>query len=200
MVVFLNGRFVAGEAARISILDRGFLYGDGLFETLRIIGGRPHAWEAHLERLERGAAFLKLRPPLTALEMRRAVEQLVLRNSLPDSVLRLTLTRGPGPRGYSPKNADSPTLLMTMHPVPATKPRGLRLVTSSFRLAAADPLAQFKTCNKLVHVLARAEAEARGADDALLLNTRGRLAEATSSNLSGSRAAFSGRLRTGAAR
>ncbi len=183
MVVFLNGRFVAEEAAQVSVFDRGFLYGDGLFETLRIVQGRPFAWDAHMERLARGAEFLKLRPPLSPIEMRSAVERLVALNALPDSVLRLTLTRGTGPRGYSPRGADSPTLVLALHPLPGTGPRGLRLITSSFRVAADDPLAQVKTCSKLLHVLARAEAEAQRADDALLLNTRAQVAETTSSNI-----------------
>jgi branched-chain amino acid aminotransferase len=183
MVVFLNGRFVAENAARVSVFDRGFLYGDGLFETLRIVRGRPFEWDAHMERFTRGAEFLKLRPPLTSVEMQHAVGRLVTLNALPDSVLRLTLTRGAGPRGYSPQGADSPALVMALHRLPARKPGGLRLVTSSFHVTADDPLAQIKTCSKLLHVLARAEAEAQRADDAMLINTRGEIAETTSSNI-----------------
>jgi len=186
MVVFLNGRFLAEEAALVSVFDRGFLYGDGLFETLRVVRGLPFLWDAHMERFAHGALVLKLRPPLTSAEMRRAADRLIQFNGLPNAVLRVTLTRGPGPRGYSPKGADRPTLAMTLHVVrrPGGKrPAGVRLITSSFRVAAGDPLASVKTCNKLPHILARAEADAAGADDALLLNTRGRLAEATSSNL-----------------
>ena len=186
MVVFLNGRFLAEEAALVSVFDRGFLYGDGLFETLRVVRGRPFLWEAHLERLARGADVLKLRPPLTSVEMRRAADRLIELNALPHAVLRITLTRGPGPRGYSPKGADSPTLAITLHAAPppdAKKPSGARLITSTYRVSADDPLANVKTCNKLPHILARAAADAAGADDALLLNTRGHLAEATASNL-----------------
>jgi len=186
MVVFLNGRFLAEEAAVVSVFDRGFLYGDGLFETLRVVRSRPFLWDAHVERFSRGADLLKLHPPLTALEMRRAADRLIQLSALPDAVLRITLTRGPGARGYSPKGADKPTLAMTLHPAPcppARKPIGVRLITSSYRVAADDPLANAKTCNKLSHVLARAEADTAGVDDALLLNTRGHLAEATASNL-----------------
>lgn len=186
MVVFLNGRFLAEEAALVSVFDRGFLYGDGLFETLRVVRGQPFLWDAHMERFARGAVVLKLRPPLTSMEMRRAADRLIQFNALPNGVLRVTLTRGHGPRGYSPKGADRPTLAMTLHAAPrpgGKRPAGVRLITSSFRVAAGDPLASVKTCNKLPHILARAEADAAGADDALLLNARGRLAEATSSNL-----------------
>ncbi len=186
MVVFLNGRFLAEEAALVSVFDRGFLYGDGLFESLRVVRGQPFLWDTHMERFTHGAHVLKLRPPLTSVEMRHAAERLVQLNTLPDAVLRITLTRGPGPRGYSPRGADRPTLAMTLHAAPgpdAKMPTGVRLITSSFRVSADDPLANVKTCNKLPHILARAEADAAGADDALLLNTRGHLAEATASNL-----------------
>jgi len=118
--------------------------------------------------------------------MQLAAARLISLNAMPEAMLRITLTRGPGPRGYSPKGAVSPTLAMTVHSAPrfdVKKPARLRLITSSFRLAADDPLANVKTCNKLPHVLARAEADAAGADDALLLNNHGHLAEATSRNL-----------------
>jgi branched-subunit amino acid aminotransferase/4-amino-4-deoxychorismate lyase len=139
-----------------------------------------------MRRLARGAELLGILPPLTAGEMRLTAARLVGLNALPDSILRITLTRGSGTRGYSPKGADSPTLVMTLHPAPRLDARKLpriRLITSSFHVAADDPLANVKTCNKLPHILARAEADAAGADDALLLNARGELAEATSSNV-----------------
>jgi branched-subunit amino acid aminotransferase/4-amino-4-deoxychorismate lyase len=139
-----------------------------------------------MDRFTRGAAVLKLRPPLTALEMGRAVHRLIKLNGFAEAILRITLTRGHGPRGYSPKGADKPTLAMTLHDVPrhgVNTFASVRLITSAHRVAADDPLANVKTCNKLSHVLARAEAEAAGADDALLLNTRGHMAEATASNL-----------------
>ena len=186
MVVFLNGRFLAEKVAVVSVFDRGFLYGDGLFETLRVLRGRPFLWDAHMERFARGSSLLKLRPPLSALEMRCAADRLIQFNALPNAVLRITLTRGPGPRGYSPKGADTPTLAMALHPAhrPGAKKRaGTRLITSSYRVPADDPLSNVNSCNKLSHILARAEADAARADDALLLNTRGHVAEATASNV-----------------
>ena len=186
MLVFLNGRFVPEPCAVVSVLDRGFLYGDGLFETLRVYHGRPFLWEKHMERLQRGADFLGIKLPYSPGELHHAAEELIRRNRLPEALLRLTLTRGIGPRGYSPKGAEQPVLVMTLHPsaVPdaRTNPRW-RLITSSFRVPAGDTIALHKTCNKLPHILARAEAEARGADEALLLNTDGEVAEAASSNL-----------------
>jgi branched-chain amino acid aminotransferase len=186
MIVFLNGQFVPEDRAVVSVFDRGFLYGDGLFETLRVLNGQPFRWRQHLERLQRGAGFLGVLLPFSAAELRDFVQQLILRNQMPDALLRLTLSRGVGPRGYSPKGADRPSLVMSLHPAPALDPQNpprWRLMTSAFRLPANEPLAQFKTCNKLPQVLARAEADAAGADEALLLNTDGLVAEASSSNL-----------------
>jgi branched-subunit amino acid aminotransferase/4-amino-4-deoxychorismate lyase len=100
--------------------------------------------------------------------------------------LRLTLSRGIGQRGYSPKGANQPSLVMSLHPSPAGVTQDLprwRLVTSSVRLPANEPLAQFKTCNKLPQIMARTEADAIGAEEALLLNTDGFVVEASSSNL-----------------
>lgn len=183
MLIFLNSQFLPEERAVISVLDRGFLYGDGLFETLRIRKGKPFLWDRHLERLQRGAEFLKIKIPFAPEALRSFVDELVTKNKMPDALLRLTLSRGVGPRGYSTKGADSPTLVMSLHPAPnlEASPRW-KLITSSHRLPANEPLAQFKTCNKLPQILARAEADAAGADEALLLNTDGFVAEGASSN------------------
>jgi branched-subunit amino acid aminotransferase/4-amino-4-deoxychorismate lyase len=205
MLILLNGRFVSEEQAVVSVFDRGFLYGDGLFETMRVRNGKPFRWTQHLERLQRGAEFLRIKPPFTADALRAFAHELVARNRMPDSVLRLTLSRGIGLRGYSPRGAEQPVLVMALHPLTgapgsdsarfearagleggargASFAPGWRLVTSSFRLAANDPLARFKTCNKLPQILARAEADAAGADEALLLNASGFMAEASGSNV-----------------
>ena len=186
MIVFLNGQFVPEAEAKVSVFDRSFLYGDGLFEAVRIYTGKSFRWPQHLERLHAGAKFLGIRIPFTDAELTTAAAELVARNGLAEATLRLNLSRGVGPRGYSPQGADSPTLVMTLHPAPAVSPENptrWKLITSSFRIPAGDRLATFKTANKLAQVLSRAEAEERGADEALLLNTDGRFAEAASSNL-----------------
>ncbi|HEY2951031.1 MAG TPA: aminotransferase class IV [Verrucomicrobiae bacterium] len=186
MLVFVNGRLVPEEQALLSVFDRGFLYGDGLFETLRVVHGKPFRWSQHLERLERGAEFLKLKLPCAPDEMRRWANELIVQNQMPESVLRLTLSRGVGVRGYSPKGAGPPTLVMSLHPAPAADPQNpprWRVITSSFRVPVDEPLMNLKTCNKLPQILARAEAEAMGVDEALLLNTSGEVAEAAGSNL-----------------
>lgn len=185
MLVFLNGQFVPEERAVVSVFDRSFLYGDGLFETVLVCRGKPFRWPQHLERLHRGAEFLGLKLPFADDALGKFVAELIAVNGLPDGLLRLTLSRGVGVRGYSPKGADRPTLVMSLHPMPSVKKpaRGWRLLTTARRLPAGESLAQYKTANKLAQILARAEADAVGADEALLLNTDGFVVEGASSNL-----------------
>jgi aminodeoxychorismate lyase len=186
MIVFLNGQFVPEAQAVVSVFDRSFLYGDGLFETIRVWRGTPFRWQQHWERLQRGAAFLKLRVPFPPAALSDFASRLIRQNQMPESLLRISLSRGVGKRGYSTHGPDQPVLAMTLHPAPLfdpQKPLQWRLMISSIRVPAQDRLANFKTCNKLPQILARAEAEAAGADEALLLNTDGEVAEAASSNL-----------------
>lgn len=187
MIAYLNGAFLPLEAARVSVLDRGFLYGDGLFETLRVYRGRAFRWEQHLDRLEHGAQALGIPVPQSRASLHAAAIELVRQNQMPEAILRLALSRGPGPRGYSTRGALDPTLAMTLDPAPPTpddrNPPQWRLAVASMRVATGDPLLRLKTANRLLNVLARAEAEARGADEAILLNYDGHLAEAVGSNV-----------------
>jgi aminodeoxychorismate lyase len=158
------------------------LYGDGLFETLRVREGRPLWWSRHLARLAQGAMFLRLTLPHSPAELRAAAGELIRVNELSDAVLRILLTRGSGARGYSAVKATSPTVAMTLHPVTAG-PAAVRLITSRHRVSPSDPLIGYKTANKLLAVLARMEAEDAGVDETLLLNTDGYLAEAAAGNI-----------------
>jgi branched-chain amino acid aminotransferase len=183
MFVYLNGRFVPEEKAVVSIHDRGFLYGDGLSETIRNYAGEPFLWPEHMDRFARGAVALGIVPPLSSGEMRRVLQELIARNQMPHAIARVTLSRGVGRRGYSPAGADHPTLAVALFPLPANLPKSYKIVTSRYRLLSDDPLAAFKHANKLAQIMARAEADAAGADEAVLLNDKGRVAEGTSTNL-----------------
>ncbi len=187
MVVFLNGKFLAEAEAVVPLSDRGILLGDGLFETVRVANRRPFRLAQHLERLVRGADFLKIPLPCLPREIQQFTLQLIAENDLPEAILRVTLTRGSGARGYSIKNAGPPTLAMVLHPLPpqaaAEEPLQWSLVTSSFRIPSADALSSFKTTSKISHIMARAEAEEKGADEALLLNTNGEVAETAGGNI-----------------
>jgi branched-chain amino acid aminotransferase len=184
MIVFLNGKFVPEDRALVSVFDRGFLYGDALFEGMLVTGGCPFRWREHMERLQRGMEFVKLAIPYSYDELLKYALRLIKRNKMPECILRLSITRGITARTYSPRNATRPAVVMSLHPTPVVN-KMLRwpVVIASFRLPANDPLTSFKTTNKLRQVLARAEADAAHAQEAILLNTDGRLAEGTTSNL-----------------
>ncbi len=186
MIAFLNGKFVPQDKATVSVLDRGFLYGDGLFEGILVNKGRPFCWGQHIERLADGIAFMKLPLPYAPEQLHRFALELIRRNSLSDGILRLSLSRGVAARGYSPKGAVNPAVVMTLHPLPESDRKGMprwRVITSTFRVPLNDPLTRFKTANKLPQVLARAQADSAGAQEAILLNTAGYVAEGTTSNV-----------------
>ena len=203
MLAFLNGHFLPEAQAVVPVNDRGFMYGDGLFETMRVCNGRPFRMAQHLERMTRGADFLKIKCPFTPKELQNFAGQLIGQNQMPEAVLRVTLTRGPGERGYTPQIDSQPTVVMTLHTAPGAPASGTacsdpslsqavpeagapiqwRLITSSYRIPAGDPLSSFKTANKLIHIMARMEAVEKGADEALLVNTNGEVAETASGNL-----------------
>jgi len=186
MIVFLNGRFVPEEQAVVSVFDRAFLYGDGIFEALRISNGRPFRWQQHMDRLRAGLNHLKISSPYSFSQLRDYTTRLVAENQLTESLLRVTISRGVGKRGYSPAGANTPSVVMSLHPTPAVEPLNpprWKLMASSVRLPAHEPLASFKTCAKIPQILARAEADAAEVDDALLLNNEGFVVEGSSSNL-----------------
>ena len=186
MFALVDGQLVSEEQAVVPATDRSFLFGDGVFETIPVFHQKPFRWAQHLERLTRGADFLKIRLAFAPKELRALAGELIERNQMPDAMLRLTLSRGSGERGYSPKGADAPRIVMTLHarqPVDPQNPPLWRLHTSSYKLPASDPLSSFKTNNKLLHILAQAEAEAADADQALMLNTNGEVAEGSSATL-----------------
>lgn len=184
-VVWINGRFLPAHRAAVSVFDRSFQLGDGLFESIRVLDGLPFQWTEHLARLTAGARFLRIQLPYTAARLQQAATQLIARHRGVDGVLRIHLSRGIGSRGYSPRGADSPVVVLSFFPSPATpaSTRRWKLITASVRLVAGDPLGRFKTASKLAHVVARMEAEAAGADEALLLDTAGHVAEAAASNV-----------------
>lgn len=185
MVVFLNGILLPSAQALVPVNDRGFMYGDGLFETTRVFNGRPFRLAQHLERMVRGAEYLKIPLPYSPKEIQKFAGQLVEANALPDAVLRVTLTRGAGERGYTPGATTTPTLVMSLHPLPPQPEDGARwnMITSSYHIPASGAISSFKTTSKILHVFARIEAQERGADEALLLNTNGEVAETAGGNI-----------------
>ncbi|WP_207460606.1 aminotransferase class IV [Azospirillum sp. SYSU D00513] len=184
MPVWLDGALVEDADARIAPNDRGFTLGDGLFETVRLRGGAVLRLDAHLARLRRGAALLGIPLHWTDEALGRALLETAQASGCAENgAARLTLTRGPAPRGVLPPRDPSPTLLVTAGPAPGPLPPARLVVARVTRRNEHSPLSQVKSLNYLDGILARREAEERGADDALLLNTAGRLAETTIANL-----------------
>lgn len=181
MKLFLGTGLVEEAEAAVSPFDRGFTLGDGLFETLRVKGGRVLRVEAHLARLAAGVKVLGM--PLPSLNLSEALSRTTKANGLLEGVLRLTLTRGTGPRGVLPPAEPKPTLVITAAPLSPPMPPARLVIAQSTRRNDRSPLAQVKSLNYLDGILARQEAARRGADDAILLNTRDGVAETSIANL-----------------
>tara|TARA_A100001037_G_scaffold275848_1_gene274652 strand:+ start:260 stop:1123 length:864 start_codon:yes stop_codon:yes gene_type:complete len=184
--VFFNGEFIPEEKALVPVTDRGWLYGDGLFDTMRLFEGKPFLWHRHLQRLMQGAAMMLIRMPQDKGNLAEVVVRLMEMNEFYDGVLRIQLSRASKQRGYAPSNASGENLLVSLHPFPSTEtinPDGYRLVLSTQVVTAGSYFSQVKTTNRLPQVMAAAEAEAADADDALLLNPDGNVVSATAANL-----------------
>lgn len=196
MIAYVNGKYLPQESAAISIFDRGVMYGDGCFETLRIYGGQPAFWEAHLARLRASLAALSIPFRPDPGKLAAVVRTLLSKNQANLSkgkeserlefLLRIQVTRGQSPRGYSIQNAQNPSLIVSLHPAPHC-PRdpipAWRLITSSERIDARHPLCRHKTTNQLFSILGKAEADPQNADDVLFLNHEGHVAETSCANI-----------------
>ena len=182
----LNGELIAAEAARISPFDRGFTLGDGIFESLRVRGGAPEFLAEHLARLRRAAAVLALPLPFDDAEMGARMARLIAANDMPEGAMRLTVSRGAAARGVAtPPAADCrPTVILSLHPLPSTRHAPVAAIVATVtRRNERSPLSGIKAAPYLDNILALDEAKARGAQDAILLNTSGRVASACYANL-----------------
>lgn len=184
MKVYLNGDLMAAEEARIDPADRGLTLGDGLFETIAVRGGQGSRLDAHLARLRDGAEVIGLTVPLGGHELKSAFKEVIEANAIDEGILRLTLTRGLGPRGLLPPVPAQPTLLITAKSQDLTPGEPVTaVIATTTRRNEHSPLSGIKSTNFLDAILAAREAAKRGAGDALLLNGAGNLAEATAANL-----------------
>jgi 4-amino-4-deoxychorismate lyase len=178
--MFVNGR----PCATLGAADRGLAYGDGLFETVRFVGVDAPLWQRHMARLAEGCARLALPPP--DVEMLLA-EARATRAGLDAAVVRITCTRGEGPRGYAPPAAPSPTRIVAAFPLPSSSAQdyrdGIRVRNCALRLAVQPRLAGIKHLNRLEQVLARAEWNDPAIHEGLLLDADGRVISATMANL-----------------
>jgi branched-chain amino acid aminotransferase len=185
-LVWMNGRLVPDTDAQISIFDRGFTLGDGLFETLRVRAGRPLWLGDHLARFQEGARVLGIPVPFDDRTLEDALLGLIEARGLPEASLRLTMSRGPSrARGiWPPASPVTPTVLATLTPFAGGSRPPITLVTAqTVRRNEYSPLSFVKSMSYGDNILARREAESRDADDALMLNGKGNIVCATVGNL-----------------
>ena len=184
----INGGIVPEAQAVVPVTNRGFLYGDGLFETLHAYGAKLFRLDEHLRRLAAGAERLGFNPPLKLTRLAAWVREATTAASFAEANVRLVVTRGDGPPGPSPLGHFEPWVLVTVgqHARPAAErfTQGVAAIIASFRRQEAAATATLKTLNYLEQILARREADLAGADEALLLNNAGLLCEGSASNIS----------------
>jgi branched-chain amino acid aminotransferase len=179
--VWLNGRLVPPEEALVSVFDHGFTVGDGVFETLKVVGGRPFAVRRHLERLARSASGLGVSVPLTETRLRAVIDEVVAAAGLDLARLRITLTAGVTPLG-SGRAEGEPTLVVVAGPL-APWPAETAAVTVPWPRNERSPLAGVKATSYAENVIALAEAHKVGASEAIVPNTVGNLCEGTGTNV-----------------
>ncbi|MEW6358571.1 MAG: aminotransferase class IV [Planctomycetota bacterium] len=185
--VWFNGNIIPLKKAKVSVLDRGFLYGDGIFESMRAYGGRVFKLNEHLARFAASAAALRLPLLYDKSDIEDAVHELIAANELSDAYVRLALSRGVGGHRLSLRGEFDPTLVMTARPFSAY-PRefyrqGMTAVTAAFHTSPDSPVLRHKSANYLANILAKSEAEEKGAGEAIFVNANEEVAEGAVSNV-----------------
>ncbi len=184
---YVNGRVVPAGKATVSVFDRGLVLGDGLFETLRAREGRPEFLSLHYRRLAGSAKRLRIRVPVTEARLRAIIDELCRKSRMPDAAVRITLTRGRYTGGLAIDPSIPPTLIVAVLPVSplpeGVMERGVKVAISSINKAAASGLdPRVKSINYLANIFAKAEGDARGCYEAILLGPRGEIAELSTSS------------------
>ncbi|GJL78221.1 MAG: branched chain amino acid aminotransferase [Nitrospinaceae bacterium] len=187
-IVFLNGLFMAQSSATVSVLDRGFCYGDGLFETMRCYGNRVFCLDEHLERLYQSLDLIYLDVPMTREEMRSALYETIKRNQVPDSMVRLTISRGEQSTGFHIDPETSPTFVIVvreLEPLPAEwYEKGIDISLFPETANRIGGLArQIKSCNFLTYIIVREMAHSKKSVEGILLDDNNRVTEGTTSNV-----------------
>jgi len=187
-LVYINGKFVEKSKAVVSVFDHGLLYGDGVFEGIRAYNGSVFKLVDHVDRLYDSAKSIHLRIHLTKSEMTDAVVDTLRRNGLRDAYIRLVVTRGTGDLGVDPALCRAPTLFIIAEPMASglgpKEPKVVKLIMSSIRRdSVAATSHEIKSLNYLNSILAKVEANHAGVDDAILLDQRGFVSEASVTNI-----------------
>lgn len=187
-ICWLNGQLVPPAQARISVFDHGLLYGDGVFEGIRFYQRKAFRLAAHLQRLILSARAIALSFPYSIEELQLAINQVIAAAPFDNGYIRLVITRGEGALGIDPSSCHSPSVFIIADKLKMVSERvreqGARVMIASTRRLGPDGLdPRIKSLNYLNHILARMEANAAGADEAILLNSAGRIAEGSADNI-----------------
>jgi branched-chain amino acid aminotransferase len=189
MKIYLNGQFYDREDAKISVFDHGVLYGDGIFEGIRAYNGRIFRLDDHLQRLDESARAILMKLPAPIKDIEKAVIETVRLNDLKDAYIRLVVTRGIGDLGLDMRKCKHGSTIFIIADKIELYPdeyyeKGLTLVTSTIRQKGLDQVTPgVKSLNYLANILARAEATAAGAQEAILLNVSGHVSECSGDNI-----------------
>ena len=185
-IVYIDGVAHAPADAKVSVYDRGFLYGDSVFETLRTYAGEPFALREHIDRLRNSAALVGMELPIAPEALASEVERAIAEAGNDESMVRVIVSRGQGPLGLDPALADAPLRVVLVEPLvmpPVGVYRdGLRAVCVQ-TVRASDAAQGAKLSNYLASALAHSEARAKGAEEALIVNRDGQVVEGTTANL-----------------
>ena len=193
MYAYVNGSIVSEDEAKVSVYDHGFLYGDGVFEGIKAYNGRVFGLDEHIDRFYESAQSIMIEIPLSRDEMKEAILETLRRNNLKDAYIRPVVSRGKGALGLDPRGCPKPTVVVivdaeTRHPEdmsgsPVSK-QGIKVITSAMRRNGPDVLSpRVKSTNYLNNILAKLQANAAGAQDAVFLNEQGYVCELTGDNL-----------------
>ncbi len=186
-MISLNGKIIPETEGSISVSDRGFLYGDGIFETLRSYNGEPFKLNEHIERLRNSSRKLKIDFKYTNLEIDEQIKKLIDKNNIQNAYIRITLSRGVGGSGLGIINNHEPTFLIQTKPFTPYEAKlynkGMTLVVSNSRRSTSCRISCYKTTNLLKSILQKEEAKTRSANEVVILNTDGFVAECMISNI-----------------
>jgi branched-chain amino acid aminotransferase len=185
--IFFNGKIIPDTERCISSGDRGFLYGDGIFETLRTYNDEPFKLAEHLERMRCSAEELKISVEYTDAEISENITKLIEKNSIRNAYIRITLSRGEGGSALQISDGLRSTILIQVKPfTPYEKglyEEGMSLAVSGHRRSTTSPICRHKTTNLLASILLKEEARERSVHDSIVLNTDGHVAECIVSNI-----------------
>lgn len=188
MYVYLNGKLIPAKEAVVSVFDHGFLYGDGVYETMRVYEGGIFMLDEHLRRLYRSASMIGLTIPLEIDSLKISIYETLIANSLKKAYVRLTVSRGHGPIGIDPELCPEPTIVIIaqgMKDYPRSfYEKGISLIISETRKNLREAInPRIKSLNFLNNILAKIEAKKKDAYEAIMLNAYGKLTEGTISNV-----------------